>query len=333
MTTSGLTLLTICDYEGADMLEFSDDFFEGEEIDGFYVQPVLKRCWAATMELLSIIDSICKRHGIIYFADWGTLLGAIRHKGYIPWDDDMDITMTRINYEKFIKVASNELPEYCKLDIPYTFIDHLMRVIGWDIISTDSDIIARKHGYPYAVGIDIFVIDNMTDDKEELENIGTIWRYMWLFLKAWDNNEKKLTEDKKREFLSAFEEFIGHRLDYSKDIRTQIIFYLDRISSMYFDVDTQYGANAIDVLGNDNDQLIPRYYYEEVIEVPFHNMTIPVPKEYEKYLDIRYKDWRTPIRGTADHTFPYFKPQIDALKRAYVERGWEFPIEYDYIDD
>ena len=112
MTTSGLTLLTICDYEEADMLEFSDDFFKGEEIDGFYVQPVLKRCWAATMELLSIIDSICKRHGITYFADWGTLLGAIRHKGYIPWDDDMDITMTRINYEKFIKVAPNELPEY-----------------------------------------------------------------------------------------------------------------------------------------------------------------------------------------------------------------------------
>lgn len=61
----------------------------------------MKHAWAAQLEVLNDIDKACTENGIQYFAEWGTLLGAVRHHGFIPWDDDMDICMKRADYEKF----------------------------------------------------------------------------------------------------------------------------------------------------------------------------------------------------------------------------------------
>lgn len=83
---------------------------EGEERDGYYVQPLLKRVWAVQLDILKGIDTICRRHNIRYFGWFGTLLGAVRHHGYIPWDDDMDLAMVREDYERFRYYAKTELP-------------------------------------------------------------------------------------------------------------------------------------------------------------------------------------------------------------------------------
>ena len=61
------------------------------------------------MEILAEFDRICKKHGLRYFADSGTLLGAVRHQGFIPWDDDIDVAMFRSDYETFKKIAAAEL--------------------------------------------------------------------------------------------------------------------------------------------------------------------------------------------------------------------------------
>ena len=79
-------------------MEFQDNYFESEVIEGFFVTSMMKRSWAAQLEILKDVDSICRMHGISYYADAGTLLGAVRHRGFIPWDDDLDICMMRDDY-------------------------------------------------------------------------------------------------------------------------------------------------------------------------------------------------------------------------------------------
>lgn len=72
---------------------------------------VLRTFQQAEMQLLKKVDSVCQKHGINYWLDFGTLLGAVRHRGMIPWDDDVDIAMLRQDYEKFLSVCKSEFPD------------------------------------------------------------------------------------------------------------------------------------------------------------------------------------------------------------------------------
>ena len=98
-------------------LHFSEEYFRTETRDGFTINELMKRAWAAQLVVLKKIIDICEKYNLTYYAYWGTLLGAVRHQGYIPWDDDLDIAMKKDDYIKFLEVAKEELPkEYCILN-------------------------------------------------------------------------------------------------------------------------------------------------------------------------------------------------------------------------
>ena len=105
-------------------IKFDNSFFLAEKRDGFEIMGLMKRAWAAQLEVLWEIDRICKKYGLTWFADGGTLLGAIRHKGFIPWDDDIDITMKRHDYNILLSVLERELPDgfywFSPTDITFT---------------------------------------------------------------------------------------------------------------------------------------------------------------------------------------------------------------------
>ena len=92
-------------------MEFPQNYFCAEVRDDFEIPAMMKRAWAAELEVLSVIADVCERHHLQYFADYGTLLGAVRHKGFIPWDDDIDICMLREDYMELIRVLPEELPQ------------------------------------------------------------------------------------------------------------------------------------------------------------------------------------------------------------------------------
>ena len=83
-------------------MRFDEDYFKPETIEGFEVKGMMKRYWAASMEVLEEVDRLCRKYNLRYYAFYGTLLGAVRHKGWIPWDDDMDIIMYRDDFNSFV---------------------------------------------------------------------------------------------------------------------------------------------------------------------------------------------------------------------------------------
>ena len=125
----------------------------------------LMRVQRTELELLIEFDRICRKHGIIYSLDGGTLLGAVRHGGFIPWDDDADVIMNRIEYEKLIKILDKEL------DIEKFYFQDINRTPGyrWGYAKLrrkgSKFIRTNQYHLPYEQGIflDIFVCDNVPE--------------------------------------------------------------------------------------------------------------------------------------------------------------------------
>ena len=132
----------------------------------------LKAVHQANLRILKEIDRICRSHGIRYFADSGTLLGAVRHKGFIPWDDDADVAFTRENYEAFARVVRDELPEDMEFLEPSqigdgkAFFDFTPRILYLNSRThEDSREMAFYGGKLNHLYVDIFIQDELPEGK------------------------------------------------------------------------------------------------------------------------------------------------------------------------
>ena len=150
-------------------MEFPDSYFEDEVRDGFYVPGMMKRAWAAQIEIMHTVVVICEKYGLSCFAEWGTFLGAVRHGGMIPWDDDVDVCMKRRDYEKFLEVAEQELPEgYWIMNYRNTETDNMVtKILNYPLYLIAEEDLPKSHGYPYVASIDLFVMDYLPREKEK----------------------------------------------------------------------------------------------------------------------------------------------------------------------
>ncbi|HCL00894.1 MAG TPA: LPS biosynthesis protein, partial [Lachnoclostridium phytofermentans] len=153
-------------------MHFDSSYFEDETREGFYIPGMVKRSWAVQMEVLNVIADICEKNGIRWFADCGTLLGAVRHGGFIPWDDDLDICMLREDYIRFNKVVRDSVPEgYRVLNLEFEdeYDNFITRVTNSSAIGIGVDYLKNNHGFPYVAGVDIFPLDYLMENDENEE--------------------------------------------------------------------------------------------------------------------------------------------------------------------
>lgn len=306
---------------------FDPSYFEGEERDGFYIRPMVKRAWAAQLEILKQVDIICKRHNITYFADWGTLLGAIRHKGFIPWDDDIDISMDRLNYTRFIALAKKELPEgYLIINVKEnnnkTWVP---RIANSSAITTNKAFLEQFHGCPYIMGIDIFVYDNIPLNKEEEELHLHLLKATSVLSQLWNDEEMSPTE--RQTYLHQVEELCNISFNQEESLEQQMFVLTDNICSLYWE------EKAKEVTYFPSFLTMPHLRYpielfSNFIEVPFENIMIPIPTAYHEILTIEYGDYMTPVQGTSSHNYPFFKTQEEILFEKYESLGMEIPEEF-----
>jgi lipopolysaccharide cholinephosphotransferase len=90
-------------------MKFDQEFIKEEIRDGWKIDTNMKKVWFVQLDLLKEFDRICKKYNLTWYPIFGTLLGVIRHHGYIPWDDDVDVAMPRKDWDKFVNICDNEL--------------------------------------------------------------------------------------------------------------------------------------------------------------------------------------------------------------------------------
>ena len=153
-------------------IQLPEDFLDEEVRCDYLITSEIKKVWAVMLDLLMEVDRICKEYNVRYFASGGTLLGAIRHKGFIPWDDDLDIYMLRDDYEKFSQIASSALKS------PYffqtKFTDPYSSVFIGKIRNSSTTALTKSEmhsflNYNKGIFIDVFPLDEIPDDERELD--------------------------------------------------------------------------------------------------------------------------------------------------------------------
>ncbi len=297
-------------------MEFPDSYFEDEVRDGFYIPSLMKRCWAAQMEILCQVQEICERHKIRYFADWGTLLGAVRHGGMIPWDDDMDISMLREDYIRFREAADEELSEGCWFK-DWRCSDEIDSMIGQIVNShvhvLEGSALEVYHGFPYVAGIDIYCLEDLPDHERESR---VFWEELCFLFKViyklqYDKRKgRPIGEEELLYYIGRIEAFYQVKLDRKKPLRRQLCEILQQKAALRYQRDDALTVNALVHWKKIFIARYPKWCFEKSVHMPFEGMEITVPAGYDKLLAMEYgPHWMCPSRAGGGHEYPYFKKQ------------------------
>ena len=140
--------------------------------------------------ILDEVHSFCEAHGLRYFLSSGTLIGAVRHKGYIPWDDDIDIYMPREDYEAFLNTYHDKSGRYKainpRLESDYYYTFAKVVDLRTKMIETETE------GYEIGVFMDIFPVDYVTDDLQERERVFKLKKLLYKIRRCKISNANPL---------------------------------------------------------------------------------------------------------------------------------------------
>ena len=301
-------------------LEIDESYFKKEVRNDFTIDEMMKRCWAASIKVLSVIDDICKNNDIKYSAMYGTLLGAVRHYGFIPWDDDIDIVMLRADYNRFFSIAEKVLPE------GYDVVSYKTIPNYWNLVSRVTNRIElsqetvdwRKknfYGFPFVAGVDIFPLDFIPEEEKERDFFYNIMNILRITTECF-RKENNIPMERGEYMLSQVEKLLNVRIERNDLILTQLAYLNDSVCATYGPEDSDIVSVAFDNLGKsiESRYLMPVSTYTDLIDMDFEMITIPVSRNYDGLLTTLFgKDYMTPVRYI-NHNYPYYKPDEKRFK-------------------
>lgn len=295
-------------------IKLPNSFLEEEIRCGYKISKEMKKLWAVELDLLAQVQNICKKHDIDYFAADGTLLGAIRHGGFIPWDDDIDVMMSRENYIKFCKFAKKELKAPYFLQTEETDPTSILGLAK--IRNSDTTMILKAHEYrnfKFNQGcfIDIFPLDNILDSENERKKF-----------------QKKLSRLKERARIlrNRFHQDYNDKSILKKilskvPIKNYYYLKFEKVCQKYNHLNTKncacifYKPERVDFFSNKS--LLKKELFD------FEFLKIPVPTAYDELLTITFGDWKKFEIGKSDHgelivdtneSYKVFKPSKTGIK-------------------
>ena len=233
------------------------------------------------LEMMKEIKRICEKHNIKYFLVGGSLLGAVRHGGFIPWDDDLDIGMLREDYEKFKLVAPKELDER----FSYQSFEHepsshyifdKIRLKDTYFTTKFSDRFQMQNG----LFIDILIYDKTAKSLKTQKRHITALRWVTRLISIrWVNVPRKGVAYRFSKIMLPFMRLFP--LSFYHKVFNIILKWYGKTDSHYL----------IDGVGQNIERgAFTDSWFNELIEIPFEDITLPVPAEYDSYLRHWYGD-------------------------------------------
>lgn len=275
-----------------------------------YDPEVLDKLHRLQIEMLKDLAEICRKYDLQYFAVFGTALGAVRHKGFIPWDDDIDVWLLRDEYERLKQVAPKEFTgKYYYQDwynsCGRTWIFSKLR----NSETTAIEYPDKGAEFNQGIFIDIFPIDEWDDEVHTNKAFKIVQRELFNCI----NNPTQVL----RGILNGEQ--------YAIDIDTTVELCNDYIKAQQlFEQLTLQNYGTSDIVGYYYDQMrrndikYPKSCFDETLYVPFENTVIPVPAGYDIILRKYYGNYMVPVHEKNNHEdriiFDTDKPYTEYLK-------------------
>ncbi|MBQ9391755.1 MAG: LicD family protein, partial [Lachnospiraceae bacterium] len=313
-------------------MERSIDFLRDEVRCGFYIPTAIKQAWAATLAVLDEIDRICEENDIKYFADWGTFLGAVRHGGFVPWDDDLDICMLREDYNRFREVCDEELPEEFVIHDYERKEDHwlfLARVVNNEKMCFEDEYLKKHNNFPWLAGVDIFIKDYIyEDDEKEIARDKDIMHIVALVDLINDGSvDAKVIQSNLEEINRRHNTNIRND-GTNRELCIKLYRLAERIMSEVKSEETRrIGQIFPMILKSGPGVAEKKELYDDVIRIPFEDITIPVPAAYNRMLTSRYGNYTEIHKVWTGHDYPFFEGQREEMEELSGEDFSRFTFD------
>lgn len=251
---------------------------EEETIAEYRVPDKMKKIWNVELQMLDLVDVICRKYGISYFMINGTLLGAVRHKGFIPWDDDLDIGMLRKDYDRFLEVAQNEVQSPFVMQNMWTEEDCFfggytrLRNSG----TTGIQVKELGHKSNQGIWIDILPFDNCTMDerKQQLKDKKIRHAYELLYAKVYGKDCKQFGR------LSPWK-WKCCRLMASMQSQQALCRRMQSAMMLYTEEETE---DIAVFSGYGNSRILRKVDFQKTVPLEFAGRKLPAPAGYQNYL-------------------------------------------------
>ena len=282
------------------------EFFAEEERCGYTVPAEMKKVWAVQLDLLEQFRQVCARHNLRWYASGGTLLGAIRHRGYLPWDDDIDIQMLREDYDKLLSIADREFTAPYFFQTAYNDTDFSRGHAQLRDSRTTAILLSEKGNFPFNQGvfIDIFPLDAVPDSPAE-QTAQRRRVNLWMkLLAATVRYPGSVHKSPVKTLIHLLLKPLPYRWIYRR---------MEAACTAYEGKGTRRVA-LMTFAPQDNRLVFPVACLTGDREVAFEHTTIPIPEGYDEMLTIQYGDYLTMRRENAYHGGIFFDTE-----RPYTE--------------